>query len=588
MSALSHSIAQALPLPQDTLVALDRLSTGLDPSALHWLSGYFAGRAAASTSGLSAIAPAPAAEPRARLTIIHASQTGNARRIGERLKADAEAQGLQVRVFSADAYPRRELAQEKLLYLIASTHGDGDPPDAARGLFEFLQSRKAPKLAGLRFAVLALGDSSYPKFCEAGRILDRRLAELGAERQAPITELDLDFESGATDWRARGIDEARKVLGTSAPALRVVVNRPATPTHDRDQPFVAEILVNQRLTTSTGWRDVRHIELSLAGSGLTYQPGDALGVLAENSAARVATWLEHFKLDGTTEVQLGARRLSLVDTLTRHREITRLARPLLLALSDTAGNESLKSIVADAAQLTRLLRDVPPLELLRRFPASLDAQTLVDLLRPLTPRLYSIASSSDAVGDEVHLTVAVDPDGVASGFLGDRAEGATVPVFIEANPRFRLPADPSRDVIMIGPGTGVAPFRGFVQHRIAAGATGRNWLFFGAPKLRDDFLYQTEWLDARQKGQLRLDVAFSRDQAHKVYVQDRLREQAGELNRWLDGGAQVFVCGDATRMAPDVHAALIDVVTQGGLDRDAATARVNGWLTEGRYARDVY
>jgi len=491
-------------------------------------------------------------------------------------------------VFSADAYPRRELAQEKLLYLIASTHGDGDPPDAARGLFEFLQSRKAPKLAGLRFAVLALGDSSYPKFCEAGRILDRRLAELGAERQAPITELDLDFESGATDWRARGIDEARKVLGTSAPALRVVVNRPATPTHDRDQPFVAEILVNQRLTTSTGWRDVRHIELSLAGSGLTYQPGDALGVLAENSAARVATWLEHFKLDGTTEVQLGARRLSLVDTLTRHREITRLARPLLLALSDTAGNESLKSIVADAAQLTRLLRDVPPLELLRRFPASLDAQTLVDLLRPLTPRLYSIASSSDAVGDEVHLTVAVDPDGVASGFLGDRAEGATVPVFIEANPRFRLPADPSRDVIMIGPGTGVAPFRGFVQHRIAAGATGRNWLFFGAPKLRDDFLYQTEWLDARQKGQLRLDVAFSRDQAHKVYVQDRLREQAGELNRWLDGGAQVFVCGDATRMAPDVHAALIDVVTQGGLDRDAATARVNGWLTEGRYARDVY
>lgn len=585
MSALPQSPLIPLPVAADTLAAVERLAGGLDAAALHWLSGYFAGRAA--TAG--APAPAVLAEPRSRLTILYASHTGNARRIAERLKSDAESAGLAVRLFAADTYPQRELASERLLSIVASTHGDGEPPDAARGLFDFLLGRKAPKLAGVKYSVLALGDSSYPKFCEAGRVLDRRLAELGGERAGALVELDLDFEAGAATWRQLQLEEARRTLGATAPALRVVPNVPAPVAHDRTNPFTAELLVNQRLTTAAGWRDVRHLELSLAGSGLRYEPGDALGVVARNSAPRVARWLEHFGIDCSTIVQLGGRALPVETALREHRELTRLSRGLLQAIAQQGSHAPLSALLADPESLARTLRQVSPIDLLRQFPARLDAQALIDLLRPLTPRLYSIASSQATVGDEVHLTVAIDPEGVASGHLGDLAEGGTVPVFIEPNARFRLPTDPARDIILVGPGTGVAPFRGFLQQRIAQGATGRNWLFFGAPRLREDFLYQREWLDARAAGKLQLDVAFSRDATPKAWVQHRLRERARSVHDWLEGGAHVYVCGDAARMAPDVHETLVAIVgEQGGLSREDAAERVNGWLNEGRYARDVY
>lgn len=586
--------AQPNLLAQETLVALDRLSTGLDAQALTWLSGYFAGRAAVA-SGVGAPAAVAATASAQRLAIVYASHTGNGKRIAEKLKAEAEAQGLAVRLFAADQYPTRELASERLLYAVVSTHGDGDPPDAARGLFDFLLGKRAPKLAQLKFAVLALGDSSYPKFCEAGRVLDQRLAELGAERALALTEVDVDFETVASQWRASTVDLAKQTLGaTATPALRVVVNNAASPAFDRERPFAAELLANQRLTTADGWRDVRHLEFSLADSGLRYEPGDALGVIARNQDDWVTTWLRQFKLDGEHEVQLAGRTWPLRQVLSEHKEITRLAKPLIALLAERGGYTDLQQLLrpGQAQALAQFLKAVPPIELINRYPIELDAQSLVDALRPLTPRLYSIASSRAAVGEEVHLTVAVDPQGVASRFLAaaDPSANAAVRIFVEANTRFRLPKDPARDLIMIGPGTGVAPFRGFLQERIATGATGRHWLFFGAPRLRQDFLYQTEWLDARKAGQLhRLDVAFSRDQADKVYVQHRLRAAARELYAWLDNGASIYVCGDAERMAPDVHQTLIDIVAeQGGVDLDTASERVNGWLNEGRYARDVY
>lgn len=590
MSALPQLPLPANLLSQEVLSNLDRLSLGLDASALYWLSGYFAGRAAAQTpAGQVAVPVQPAAEPRARLTIVYASHTGNSRRIAEKLKADAEAAGLGVRVFAADAYPVRELAQEKLLYLIASTHGDGEPPDAARALFEFLGSRKAPKLPQLRFAVLALGDSSYPKFCEAGRVLDRRLAELGAERIQTLTELDLDFETAAADWRKQQIEEARKHLGSSALGLRVVVNNTTSSSVDREHPLAAELLTNQRLTTAQGWRDVRHLEFALTDSGLKYEPGDALGIFASNLPSRVQAWLDWFQLDGNTSVQVAGKAQSLTEALTHARELTRLSRALLSRIAESGQHESLKQLLADPEALSETLKRVKPLALLRQYPARLEAQALVDLLRPLTPRLYSIASSREQVGDEVHLTVAVDPDGVASSFLAAAEPGSSIRVFVEPNTRFRLPADAHRDVIMIGPGTGVAPFRGFLQQRMAQGAAGRHWLFFGAPRLREDFLYQTEWLEWRKLGKLQVDVAFSRDGAEKYYVQHAMRAKARELYQWLQRGAHVYVCGDATRMAPDVHQALIDIVAeQSGQGPELATETVNAWLQEGRYARDVY
>lgn len=590
MSALPQLPLPANLLSQEVLTNLDRLSQGLDGSALYWLSGYFAGRAAALHPGVAAAAaPQTNAETRGRLTIIYASHTGNSRRIAEKLKGDAETAGLLVRVFAADVYPTKDLAQEKLLYLIASTHGDGEPPDAARALFEFLNSRKAPKLPQLRFAVLALGDSSYPKFCEAGRVLDRRLSELGAERIQPLAELDLDFEQGAADWRKQQIEEARKHLVSAAPGLRVVVNNTMSATFDREHPFNAELLSNQRLTTSKGWRDVRHLEFSLADSGLKYEPGDALGIVASNLPERVQAWLRWFDLDGNAVVTAQGKSQPLAEVLTHGRELTRLSRALLSRIAELGPHDDLKELIANPELLTETLKRIKPLDLLRQYPAKLDAQTLVDLLRPLTPRLYSIASSREQVGDEVHLTVAIDPEGVASSFLGTAEPGSTIRVFVEPNTRFRLPADPHRDLILIGPGTGVAPFRGFLQQRIAQSAPGRNWLFFGAPRLREDFLYQTEWLEWRKLGKLAIDVAFSRDGAEKYYVQHAMRAKARELYQWLQRGAHVYVCGDATRMAPDVHQTLIDIVAeQSGQTIDAATDVVNGWLQEGRYARDVY
>ncbi|AVP98983.1 assimilatory sulfite reductase (NADPH) flavoprotein subunit [Ahniella affigens] len=590
MSALPQLPLPANLLSQEVLTNLDRLSHGLDGSALYWLSGYFAGRAAAlGQSTAPALPTQTGTESRARLTIIYASHTGNSRRIAEKLKADAEAAGLAVRALAADTYPTKELAQEKLLYLIASTHGDGEPPDSARALFEFLNGRKAPKLPQLKYAVLALGDSSYPKFCEAGRVLDRRLTELGAERIQALSELDLDFEQAAADWRKQQIDEARKHLVSAAPGLRVVVNNTQAATFDREHPFSAELLSNQRLTTGNGWRDVRHLEFSLAESGIKYEPGDALGIIASNVPARVQAWLQWFELDGGTAVTVQGKTQPLFEVLSHQRELTRLSRSLLGRIADIGQHDALKQIIANPELLSDTLKRVKPLDLLRQFPARLDAQTLVDLLRPLTPRLYSIASSREQVGDEVHLTVAVDPDGVASSFLGATEPGTSIRIFVEPNQRFRLPADSHRDVILVGPGTGVAPFRGFLQQRLALGAAGRNWLFFGAPRLREDFLYQTEWLDWRKQGKLQIDVAFSRDGAEKYYVQHAMRAKARELYQWLQRGAHLYVCGDATRMAPDVHQALIDIVAeQAGQSVEAATDVVNGWLQEGRYARDVY
>jgi sulfite reductase (NADPH) flavoprotein alpha-component len=311
--------------------------------------------------------------------------------------------------------------------------------------------------------------------------------------------------------------------------------------------------------------------------------------------------LELARLNAATDVSVDARVKPLAGWLETEREITRLTRPFIEAHARRAGDPRLDAALAPdgAPQLRQILRDWQVADLLREHPAEWSAADLVTALRPLTPRLYSIASSRRAVGDEVHLTVAVvdyqrDSErrfGAASRFLATRsAEGGTVRAFVEPNPRFRLPKDTARDVIMIGPGTGVAPFRGFVQERAESGAQGRNWLFFGARHLDSEFLYQAEWLAALKRGTLqRLDVAFSRDQAQRLYVQQRMREHGAELYRWLEGGAHVYVCGDAQQMAQDVHAALVDVVRMhGGRDPDGAAAYVDALLAQRRYARDVY
>ena len=606
------------PLDADRAARLDALVSDLDSGSLLWLSGYAAGLAAerARADGRGAVAggpasqlssaPHPALAPRsdaaAAATVLFGSQTGNGRRLAERLGRSLEAAGLRATVVNAADYAPKQLAREQFVYFVASTHGDGDPPDDIRSLFELLNGRRAPKLDSLAFAVLALGDSSYPKFCETGRVLDERLAELGARRLFARVDCDVDLEKSAAGFIELGVATARTELGSDAPRLTLVTPlRAVAPANaSRDEPVEVELLTNQRITARGADRDVRHVELSVPSGRFEYEPGDAIGVITENPAAAVERVLELTGLDGSAAVAIDGTTLPLGTWLGSRREIARLARPLVERLAERSASDELKGWLSPerSAELRGAFKQLQVADLLKRFPASWEPEALVRALHPLAPRLYSAASSRREVEDEAHLTVAVidyrhDGErrvGPASWQLATTTPGARLKAYIEPNARFRVPLDGTRDMIMIGPGTGVAPFRGFLQQRSADGARGRNWLIYGGRHREQDFLYQLEWLEALKRRQLhRLDVAFSRDQADKFYVQHRIREHGRELFGWLEGGASVYVCGDAERMAPDVHAALIDVVaTHGKRSADDATDYLNELAQAKRYARDVY
>lgn len=591
-------------LGEERSALLQRVVEGLPPETLHWLSGYFAGLAT-QRGPVQELGPTPVAQavPEAWLTIIYGTQTNNSRLLAERLKHQAEASGVSVRLYRASDYPVREIAKERLLYIVISTQGDGDPPDDSRGFVEFLLGKKAPKLEQLRFSVLGLGDSSYPKYCEVGKILDARLAQLGATRLLERADCDVDFEPVAKGWLDQAAGKASEALAPKAVTAVVTQLRtaPAALKHGKEAPVEAEIVANQRITGRGAQKDVRHIELSLGDSGLTYEPGDSLGVWPRNAPELVADFVSLLKADGGTAISRDSRTLPLQQWLAEELELTKVSKPFLERHAALSGSAELQRLLTPegAESFRALLKSHQVIDLLKLWPAPWKAEELVRALRKLAPRSYSIASSQKRVGAEAHLTVAVVDyvafgarhTGTASYFLATRTGDAErVRVFVEPNERFRLPKDSARDIIMIGPGTGVAPFRAFVQERAETGAKGRNWLFFGEQHFRSQFLYQTEWQEALKKGELhRISLAFSRDQAEKIYVQQRLREAGKDVYAWLEGGAHLYVCGDAQRMAPDVHEALIDIVTtHGGRSREDAEAWLSTLRDEQRYQRDVY
>ncbi len=587
------------PLPaltEERSALLARLTDGLDAGALNWISGYAAGLAARSAHGL-AVVPAVeyinSAATALRVTVLYGSQTGNARREAERLLDSLRAQGADARLLRTDAYPTRELKDERVLFVVISTQGEGEPPDDARAFVEFVTGRRAPKLDALQFAVLGLGDSSYPQFNAIGRLLDARLEALGGKRLLARAEADVDIATIAAPWQQQVLAEVQALQPQAKPvAAGTTIAASFVSAHAATQS--AELLANQRITARGSDQDVRHVELSLT-DGLSYEPGDALGIRPRNSAGLVERVIHALGFSGSESVRIGDEIRSAQDWLFGHRELTRLHRGFLLQHATRARISTLDALLAseDPAVLSNWVGTRQIDDVLREFPADWSANEFVAALRPLAPRLYSIASSRKVVGDEAHLTVAVLEQGaqrgVASGFLADAEVGTTLPVYIERNERFRLPTDATRDVIMIGPGTGVAPFRGFVQERTAIVATGRNWLFFGARHQRSQFLYQLEWQAALKAGQLsRLDLAFSRDQAERIHVQQRLREQGSDVYAWLQGGAHLYVCG-AIAMGKSVHAALLDIVsTHGGFDVEAASEYLSELQRQGRYARDVY
>lgn len=590
----------ASPLSQGQVEKLKQLTSELSAVQLAWVSGYLA-----ATANAGQLAPVAQAQTAQTVTILYGSQTGNGRGVAKALADKAQAQGYAVNLASMGEYNVRQLKQEAVLLLVVSTHGEGEAPDDAIELHKFLASKRAPKLDNLHYSVLALGDSSYEFFCQTGKDFDARLAALGAKSLLPLIECDVDYEAAAGQWHADVLEAVKPLIETSSASVVSIGTAKAIGESEftKQNPYSAEVLVSQKITGRGSDRDVRHVEIDLGDSGLTYQAGDALGVWFSNNEVLVDEVLAGLSLAADELVTLGTESLSLKQALVDKKELTQLYPGLVKAWAELSGSAELLALSEDKEQVRHFILKHQFADLVTQYPLSnnsvtLNAATLLELLRPLTPRLYSIASSQSEVETEVHLTVALVEDerhgsarfGGASHFLASAQEGTQVKVYVESNKHFRLPENPETPVIMVGPGTGVAPFRAFMQERVAQGIQGDSWLFFGNPHFEQDFLYQTEWQQYLKNGDLsRIDVAFSRDQAHKIYVQHRIKEQGQALWQWLQNGAHLYICGDAERMAKDVHQALIEVAVEvGGLNTEAAEAYFETLRSDKRYQKDVY
>lgn len=595
------------PFNQEQAELLNRILPTLTESQKVWLSGYLA--ASSSTLALGAQTDVLSTQSTGKnlskeVTILYGSQTGNAKGLANKTAKQLEGNGFKVTVSSMSDYKANNLKKVQNLLIIVSTHGEGDPPDNALSFHEFLHGKRAPKLDDLHFSVLALGDSSYEFFCQTGKEFDSRLEELGGTRLYPRFDCDVDYDEPFSEWLQgilSSVSEAEAsipapVVGTAAQAIESV--------YSRSNPFRAELLETINLNGRGSNKETRHLEISLEGSGLTYEPGDSLGIYPENDPEIVELLLAELKWDAETVVTLNKQGdiLSLKEALKSYYEITTLTKPLLQKVAELSGNETLLELLApgNEEKLKSYIYGRDLVDFVRDFGSwGTSAQEFVSILRKIPARLYSIASSLSASPDEVHLTIGAvrydahgrERKGVCSILTAERLQpGDTLPVFIQHNENFKLPANPDTPIIMVGPGTGVAPFRSFMQEREEAGAEGKAWMFFGDQHFVTDFLYQTEWQNWLKNGVLtKMDVAFSRDTDKKVYVQHRMQEHSKELFDWLEAGAVFYICGDEKNMAHDVHHTLIEIIEkEGGLSRENAESYLADLQQQKRYQRDVY
>ena len=581
-----------------------------------WLNGFLAGVFSnANPSGAAALAGAlgasvEAAGPKPPLVVLYGSQTGTAEGLAKKTKAEAEKRGFAPKLVSMDKFADVDLTKAENVLVIASTYGEGEPPDMAKGFWDWLKSDTAPKLEQLRYSVLALGDTNYADFCQFGKNCDERLAALGAKRVADRKDCDVEYDAPAAEWTASVFNALGEGLAQSRESAKGANGSAPSATGDtatsdesytRKNPFPARLIANRRLSAEGSAKDVRHFEISLAGSGITYEVGDALGVFPTNCPQLVGEILTALGCDGEEAVKAGDGEMPLRLALTQHFDITRPSNEFLAAAAQRSPGSELAALVdlARKDDLRKWLYGREVIDILLGLTTPLQAAEFVALLKKIAPRLYSISSSISAHPDEVHLTVAAvrydahgrSRKGLASTFLADRVgETGDVPVYIQPSHGFKPPVNGDTPMIMVGPGTGIAPFRAFLEERLAVGAKGKNWLFFGDQKRATDFLYQEQLEGWVKDGHLtRLDLAFSRDQTEKIYVQSRMLEAAAELWSWLEAGAHFYVCGDASRMAKDVDVALHAVIEQaGGKSADEAKAYVDKLKTDKRYERDVY
>ncbi len=586
------------PIPPEQLARFQAAVSDYSETQIAWLSGYLWGIINQK------IRTEPTPQTGNGITIISASQTGNARRLAEELRDDLLDEKLSANLINAGDYKFKQIAQERLLVIITSTQGEGEPPEEALALYKFLFSKKAPRLTDTAFSIFGLGDTSYAYFCQSGKDFDSKLAELGGVRLLERVDADVEYQETAIKWR-KNLVETLKTRAPKQNQIEIAVD----PNHSigqfgsrlytKEQPLIAQLAKKQKITGRNSKKDVRHIEIDIGHSGLRYQPGDALGVWFNNDPELVDELLKILWLQGDEPVKIEGKDLSLKEALSNYFELTQNTLPIVDKYAELSHNETLICLLSDKAAAQRYAHYTPIVDMMRQAPINLNASQLISLLRPLRPRLYSISSSQAETINEVHITVGVVAYNVngraraggASSFLSDRLEeDGDLKVFVEHNANFRLPTNPETPVIMIGPGTGIAPFRGFMQQRDADRARGKNWLFFGNPHFTEDFLYQVEWQRYVKDGLLtRIDLAWSRDQKHKVYVQDKLREKGEEVWRWIQEGAHIYVCGDANRMAKDVENVLLEIAAQHGrMTTELADEFLSDLRLERRYQRDVY
>lgn len=602
------------PFNQEQVELLNRLLPTLTESQRIWLNGYLAalqGSAVATASGAAPVAPLAtlvANEPviSKEVTVLFGSQTGKSQGLAKKMSKKLEEQGFQVTLSSMADFKPNNLKKIQNLLVLVSTHGEGDPPDNAISFHEFLHSKRAPKLEDLRFSVLSLGDTSYELFCQTGKDFDKRLEELGGKRLAPRVDCDVDFDEPAAEWMNSVLGSLSETsAGTTViSSVGAAVESGTESEYSRTNPFQAEVLENLNLNGRGSDRETRHIEISLEGSNLQYEPGDCLGIYPENHPRLVDELIEAmgWKAEELVTINKNGEKRSLREALLHNYEITVLTKPLLEQVAKLTSSNGLQELLVAGREqdLKSYISGRDLLDLVQDYSLKgVSAGEFVAILRKMPARLYSIASSSKAFPDEVHVTVRTvryetqgrERYGVCSVQLAERIKsGETLPVYIQNNPNFKLPENPETPIIMIGPGTGVAPFRAFLGEREETGAEGKSWLFYGDQHFSTDFLYQIEWQKWLKDGVLtRMDVAFSRDTDQKVYVQHRMLEKSAELYKWLQEGAIVYVCGDEKKMAHDVHATLATIIEQeGGFSSEEAAEYLTRMQQQKRYQRDVY
>ncbi len=561
-----------------------------------WIHGWFEGRLSGfSGKAISTAVAAAPAVPQSKLAILYGSETGHSQELAEKLAEKAANRNIAATVFNMYDYNTKKINEEENLAIIVSTHGEGDPPDMAADFHKFITGKRAPKLEKLNFSVLALGDKSYKHFCKTGEDIDSAIKNLGAFRVTPMVKCDVDYEVGAEIW----MNNFLLNLGPTAQTA-ITENKPEKPvaTYSKKNPFMATVLEKVKITGRDSDKEVYHLELSLEESGLTYEPGDSVGIFAVNPVSLVEQILQKTGFDPEYAVTLENGEITIREALSHHLEITVLTFDTVKKYYEKTKLPELGKLINDDKLLDEYLYGHDLLDILEDYPFDWNPNKFVEVLRHLPPRLYSISSSQENVGEEVHATVSVVRyerknrirNGACSSHLADNIEiDDQVPVYIEKNPSFKLPLNGSK-IIMVGAGTGIAPYRAFLQQREADDKIGGTWLFFGDRRFRSDFLYQVEWQRWLKSNHLeKMEVAFSRDQEEKIYVQHKLLENQQEIYNWLEDGARFYLCGDMKSMAKDVNKTLLEIIkTQGGVSIEKADEYVKKLKREKRFQQDVY